>query len=289
MGIRLTILCDNSVAARPGLIGEHGFACHIATTDKQYLFDTGNGLGLLSNALTCGIDLTRLDAVLLSHGHWDHCGGLMSLLKLRRGQPTTVYAHPAIFDEKFSSINGVERPIGTDFSRVEAETAGANFLLSREPVELPGGLTFSGEIPRLEVSDTEESLCYRQAGGLLPDPLLDDQSLYLQTESGLVILCGCAHAGMRNILTHAMSLTEAKNLHALIGGLHLSFSNNEQMDAILKDISQQKIQLLAACHCTGQVAIHELMKTLGSTVVSGAVSNSFHFDSQEVFLFPLYS
>ncbi len=83
--MQLTILCDNSVAAQPGLIGEHGFACHIATADRQYLFDTGNGLGLLNKAASCGIDLTKLVTVLLSHGHWDHCGGLRILLNLPGG------------------------------------------------------------------------------------------------------------------------------------------------------------------------------------------------------------
>ncbi len=275
--MQLTILCDNTVPACPGLIGEHGFACHIATNGRQYLFDTGNGLGILNNAERCNIDLTDLDAILLSHGHWDHCGGLIPLLKIRQGRSIPVYAHPAIFDEKVSYANSTERTIGAGFNRAEAEAAGAKFYLSADPVELPGGVIFSGEIPRTFDPQAENTLCYRQAGSLIPDPLLDDQSLYLQSDSGLVILCGCAHAGVRNILTHALYLTDTNKLHALIGGLHLAFKNDEQLSLILNDLKQHELQLIATSHCTGHEAINQLKSALGSIITPGAVSVNFQF------------
>ncbi len=275
MSITLTILCDNSVEPRPGLIGEHGFACHIATTEKQYLFDTGSGLGLLSNAKACGIDLREIDAVLLSHGHWDHCGGLLQLLKLRANQETHVYTHPAAFDHKISCRDGEERDIGAGFSRQEAEEAGAIFHLSSTPVKLPGGLTFSGEIPRTSWQQTDQSLYCQHEGKLIPDPLLDDQSLYLETRAGLSILCGCAHAGIRQIITHALQLSHTENLHALIGGLHLMFTNSEQENLIIKDLQRLNIQLLAASHCTGIKAVSQLINKFGACVTYAAAGRSF--------------
>lgn len=275
MSMQLTILCDNNVEPRPDLIGEHGFACHISTENKQYLFDTGNGLGLLNNARSCDINLANIDAVLLSHGHWDHCGGLMQLLKLRNGRPLSIYAHPAIFDEKVSLRNGTERNIGTGFSRTEAEAAGAEFILSTTVLKLPGYLIFSGEVPRQKDPGTDNKLYYRTDGQLTPDPLLDDQSLYLQTASGLTILCGCAHAGIRNIVDHALILTGAKKLHALFGGLHLMFSNPAEENLIIEDLKQLDVEQLATSHCTGVRAVGHLMNSFGTKVTSAAVGKSF--------------
>jgi len=277
MSMQLTILCDNSVRARPGLIGEHGFACHIATHNKQYLFDTGNGLGLLNNARTCGIDLKSIDAVLLSHGHWDHCGGLMDLLGLRNDQVTPVYAHPAMFDHKVSADPNRTRNIGCGFRRLQAEAAGAIFHFSTAPVKLPGGLIFSGEIPKKLDQTSDDNLCHISAGSLLCDPLLDDQSLYLLSDSGLVVLCGCAHSGVRNILAHSLSLTNNAKIHALIGGLHLAFNDTEQNQTILSDLLGYQVQHLALSHCTGQDAITEFKNSLGRTVTSGSVGSKFSF------------
>lgn len=275
--MQLTILCDNSVSARPGLIGEHGFSCHIENNGHQYLFDTGNGLGLINNAKTCGIDLNEIDAILLSHGHWDHCGGLLELLKARKGRRTPVYAHPALFDEKISISNGIERATGAGFSQDEAEAAGAVFHLSVKPVELPGGLIFSGEIPRSQPTEPENGRLHRKAGQLIPDPLLDDQSLYLQSDSGLIILCGCAHAGVQNILEHAINLTNSYKLHALIGGLHLLDKGENDNSSIINELQKHDIQLLATSHCTGRKAITQLINTFGPIVQQGEVGSRFSF------------
>jgi 7,8-dihydropterin-6-yl-methyl-4-(beta-D-ribofuranosyl)aminobenzene 5'-phosphate synthase len=273
--MQLTILCDNSVHPRPGLIGEHGFACHIASGNKQYLFDTGNGLGLLNNARTCGIDLTRLDAVLLSHGHWDHCGGLLELLKLREGRPTPVYAHPAIFEEKVRCDQGRERAIGPGFSRAEAESAGAVFHFSTDPVELEAGLIFSGEISRQVNNANDDRLYHRVNEKLAVDPLRDDQSLFLQTAAGLTVLCGCAHAGIRNILAHALTLSAAESIHGLIGGLHLMFTGPEELTRILQDLSRYEIQLLAVSHCTGPAATAQLWNRFAPRLTQAAVGSRF--------------
>lgn len=275
LNMQLTILCDNSVLPRPGLMGEHGFACHIATRDKHYLFDTGNGLGLLNNARACGIDLTRLDAVLLSHGHWDHCGGLLKLLKLREGRPTPVYAHPGIFEEKVSREQGRERAIGPGFSQAAAQELGAEFHFSTNPVELEAGLVFSGEIPR-QASDAKDTRLYHRLGEqLVSDPLRDDQSLYLQTPVGLTILCGCAHAGLRNILAHALALSGASSIHGLIGGLHLMFADSDEQTRIIQDLNRYKIQLLGVSHCTGLAAVAQLLNHLSPHLVQAAVGSHF--------------
>jgi len=271
--MKLTILCDNRVAPRPGLIGEHGFACHLETENGQYLFDTGNGLGLLNNARLCGIDLNLIDALVLSHGHWDHCGGLLELLKLRGNRPTPVYAHPAIFEEKFSCSKEETRSIGPGFTRAQAEADGAVFHLSPHPFRLAEGLLLSGQIPRTFPLDVDSRLCHRQQGTFLPDPVLDDQSLYLETPQGLSVLCGCAHAGVQNILAQASALTGHHALYALVGGLHLMFNPAEQQQQIILDLQQRDVQFIGLSHCTGDTALGALMNRFGSKVCSASVAS----------------
>lgn len=277
MSFELTILCDNSVQARPGLVGEHGFACHITSGGKNYLFDTGNGLGLLGNAQTCGIDLAALDAVLLSHGHWDHCGGLLPLLRLRNGRPLEVYAHPALFSHRISRRDGEDHDAGPGFTRSEAEALNAVFHLAATPRRIADGITFSGEIPRRYPAAPNDGLFCQCDEDLVPDPLLDDQSLYLEGEHGLTVLCGCAHAGVRNIIAHAFETTGREELYGLIGGLHLTFTESEQHAQIFKDLVQYDIRMLALSHCTGLRAAARLMGLFNERACYAAVGSQLTF------------
>lgn len=257
--IKLTILCDNWFEKQPKLRGEHGFACLVETGEKRLLFDTGNGEGLLHNAACCGVDLRQLDGVILSHGHWDHCGGLMGLLGARKGLNTRVYTHPELFAPRFSRRGDLKRDIGCGFRREEAESAGADFCFNRTAVELAPGVLLSGEVPRLVEMAGDRGL-YRQQGiHLAVDELPDDQSLYLHTTAGLTVLCGCAHAGIGNILDHARQLTKMERLHALVGGTHLSFLDAEQEAQALEQIVAMQPQELVLAHCSGMRACGRLI------------------------------
>lgn len=251
MKLRLTILCENSVGRPLGLIGEHGFSCHLETPAGNYLFDTGSGLGIETNARLLNINLEELQGIILSHGHYDHVGGLPQIL-IQTG-PIDVYGHPDMFKPRYSVSGEQKREIGIPHNRSYLEQLGARFHLSSESVELAPGLVISGEIPR--TTDFEQGdanlCCPAEDGSLQPDKLKDDLSLYITTEQGLTVLLGCAHAGVINILKHARILSGEQNIHSVIGGTHLMFYDDNQFQQTLEQLDSYGIEKLGAAHCTG--------------------------------------
>jgi len=143
--VKITTLCENSVPfPGHGILGEHGLSMLLEVRGKRILFDTGAGLTLVQNARALNIDLTRVDAVVLSHGHYDHSGGLKDLLQLTGSIP--VYAHPNIFGDKYHLRKGKEpRQIGLPWSREDLEDFGAHFHLGRAPQEISEGVMLTGE------------------------------------------------------------------------------------------------------------------------------------------------
>ncbi len=260
MNTKLTILCENTVekASPFGLLGEYGFSCLIETDQGNYLFDTGGGLTISNNAERLGIDLTRLDGIILSHGHLDHTGGLKQILE--QTGPINVYAHPDLFTTRFSSHGAVPRNISIPWSRQELESCGAIVHLSAAPVHLTQNIILSGCVPRtnpfemgddkLTVLSGSESTSY--------DPLEDDLSVFVQTDQGLVLLLGCAHAGLMNIMDHAQKITGEQRIHALVGGTHLMVSDAAQLQATMDRIATEDIAHIGASHCTGRRAMMAL-------------------------------
>jgi 7,8-dihydropterin-6-yl-methyl-4-(beta-D-ribofuranosyl)aminobenzene 5'-phosphate synthase len=252
MTTRITILCENSVARPGGLIAEHGFAALIETPQNSILFDTGQGFGLLNNAQEIGRDLSQISSVVLSHGHSDHTGGLPALLgHLQR--PLTVIARPDLFCDRYWRSNFELRPIGMMAQRVELEGQGASFSLGCDYQQLTENLYCSGEVPRrtnFEKGDPHLVIPDGH-GGYCPDPLRDDLSLALRTDRGLVILLGCAHAGVINIIDHFKEQSGDERICALIGGTHLGPASEEQFQATLTMLKQNRIGKIGLSHCTG--------------------------------------
>lgn len=252
MTTRITILCENSVARPGGLIAEHGFAALIETPASTVLFDTGQGFGLLHNAQEIGRNLQKISSVVLSHGHTDHSGGLPALLNhLQR--PLAVVAHPDLFSDRYWRSNFELRPIGITMSRAELEGQGAAFSLGCDSQQLTENLYCSGEVPRrTDFEQGDPHLVIPDGkGGYALDPLRDDLSLALTTEKGLVILLGCAHAGVINIIEHFKEQSGEERICALIGGTHLGPASEEQFQMTLAMLKRYRIGKIGLSHCTG--------------------------------------
>lgn len=272
MTTRLTILCENSVGIPFGVIGEHGFACFVETPDGNYLFDTGQGFGIVQNSLALNKDLRSINAVMISHGHYDHTGGLPAVLKLK-GE-VDVYGHPDIFSERIWSSGDQSRFIGIPYRRVYLESLGANFLLGNELVAVGPGVFLTGEIPRhstFEKGDSSLTAILSNGSTIHPDPLKDDLSLIVYSSKGLILVLGCAHAGMINIIEYALAQTGHDRIHAIIGGTHLGFSSDEQFEETLKVIDRYQIERIGVSHCTGLPKAAMLHAQLGERFFFGNV------------------
>ncbi len=271
MTTRLTILCENTAGVPYGVIGEHGFACFVETDDGSYLFDTGQGFAIVQNALALGKDLRSISAIMLSHGHYDHTGGLPAVLQLTGD--LDVYGHPDIFAERVWSAGGRSRFVGIPFRRSYLESLGARFRLGTEMTTIGPGVFLSGEIPRrssFEKGDTTMTAILPDGTKTHPDPLKDDLSLIVDSPKGLILVLGCAHAGMINIIEYALEKTGRDRIHAVIGGTHLGFSSDEQFEETLKVIDRYRIERIGVSHCTGLPRAAMLHAKLGERFFFGS-------------------
>lgn len=263
--LKITLLCENVVANLRG-VGEHGFAAYIETGRENILFDTGSGIGILQNASLFKKNLNKLDKIILSHGHYDHTGGLPQVLDATG--PTEVFAHPAAFEKKFaiSTIDGEERSnfIGMPHRRFYLEAKGASFSLHRQFHEISEGVFLTGEIPRITSYETGDTRFFAKQGDVfIKDTVPDDQALAFSTKHGLVVILGCAHAGTINTLNYIAEQTKTSHFHAVIGGTHLGLSSREQLEHSIEDLKGFDIEKLGVSHCTGMAAAYRLMKELG--------------------------
>jgi len=253
--LRITVLVDNhSDSAR--FRTEHGFACLVETERHRLLFDTGARDALLHNASALGLKLAGLDGIVLSHGHYDHTGGLGALgTVLSR---TRVVAHPHLFSPHFSRSTGRMRSIGVPAA---AEEVLKNWGVegSAEPREVVDGIWSTGEIPRAQsTTEPRPTLC-ADAEGRCPDPLLDDMALVVAHQQGLVLLFGCAHAGVVNTMRWVEQLFPRRPFLALLGGMHLGNVQIHELEAALAALCKSSAHFLGPGHCTGELATQRLL------------------------------
>jgi 7,8-dihydropterin-6-yl-methyl-4-(beta-D-ribofuranosyl)aminobenzene 5'-phosphate synthase len=248
MDINFATLTEN-IATR-GFIGEWGLSIFIEADNKHILFDTGPGFSTIYNAQPLGIDFKTIDSIVLSHGHYDHTGGLKAVL--RRKGTVDVIAHPDIWGKKYSFRENNYRYIGIPFPKEKLEGLGARFILSGDPIWISDNIVTSGEVPfSTGYEETDSSLYKIDNNTLIRDNFTDDLSLAIKTDKGLSIFLGCAHRGMINIINHFQKTTGEKRVYSVIGGTHLISASQERLDRTIADLKKTGIQKLGVSHCTG--------------------------------------
>ncbi len=258
MNVKATVLCENAVYGNFGAIGEHGWSVWIETPNGSFLFDTGQGKGLLNNAAFFQKDLASAKGVLISHHHSDHTGGLLDAMKAMRGGPggggVPVHAHPGLFKESYSVKEKKPRHIGVPHARPVLEAAGADFRLERAWYEAEEGVFMTGEVPRgtdYEIGD-QKLMHPNDRGELVVDPIIDDQTVVMDTPEGLFVMLGCSHAGVINILTYITEKTGKSHFHTVAGGTHLGPVEEDQILKSIEALHGFDIDRLGVSHCTGQ-------------------------------------
>ncbi|WP_297499475.1 MBL fold metallo-hydrolase [Thermococcus sp.] len=241
--VKVTVLYENHSGFRKGLLGGHGFSALVEGWGKRVLVDTGmDGRVLLNNMAELDVEPDSIDYVFITHGHYDHTGGLKAFLKAR-SRPVKVVAHPGIFARRLA-LKPRKREIGIPFEKEELEELGAHFVLRREPFEFTGGFMSSGEVER---ETWDRAVGYLVKEGLRPDPVKDDIALIIDLGESVAVITGCGHSGVINIANHARKLL-GKPVRVLIGGLHLIGAKPETLEDVVKNLD---VGLLFTGHCTG--------------------------------------
>lgn len=210
-----------------------------------------------------GISLDDIDSLVLSHGHYDHSGGLPALMENTSFQGIPLIAHPNVFEEKVGK-DGVD--IGCPVSR---ESAGGffNVELTKEPFEIADDVIFTGEIPTNFEDPLNDGHRYEN-GKLKPDYLVDEGALVFNTSKGLVVVTGCSHPGIVNVVRYARELFDTPKIFSVVGGFHLINEGAKRVNNVIEEFKALEVSKVFPCHCTGYKAIYRMVKELDAKKIN---------------------
>jgi len=272
--LQVTVLAENTVR-RADLLAEHGLALWIDADGDRILFDAGQGKVLRHNAQVLGIRLNTAEKVVISHGHFDHTGGLKDLL----GTPERIdlYLHPGALEKKYRREKlPPHRSIGiVGFDEQTLRQRTRNLTWTRSPTELMPEVHVTGEIPRRNDFEDTGGPFYLDGSCTEPDPLLDDQALYLRTRAGTVVILGCAHAGVVNTLDYVVELTNGDPIHAVLGGMHLVSATAQRLKATIGALKRHGVRKIGTAHCTGARATSALWSLFPDESFECSVGSTF--------------
>lgn len=279
--LKITILSTMLADGRE--LGEWGFAALVEVDGRRMLFDTGARDDLvLKNANTLGIDLRDVPEVILSHNHWDHVGGLLTLRRSVVTESPSALARVHVGEGIFLSRGPSER--GGDENdmvriRPEFEGTGGEFVIHKGAVQIHPGVWLTGPVPRKypERNWSGSGIVVTPVGEV-EDNIPEDMALVVDTAEGLVVLTGCGHAGVVNIVEHAREIVRPAPVHALIGGFHLFNASDESLAWTAAKLQEFEVENFVGAHCTGLEPVYRFRREVGlerAHAVVGAVGATF--------------
>lgn len=276
----IRVMAEDSVEYETPFLGQHGISI-LLTAEHQgsvtrVLVDVAQDPdALLENFDRMDIPVSCIDALVLTHCHYDHTRGAAKIINAIGKKDIPVIAHPDLFRKHFIADPAL-RPIGVmkGDQREDIEAAGGELFLSRDPVMLMPGLTTTGEVQRTtDFEDVGMSLFTIENGRVKTDTMADDLSVVAHVDGkGLVVVTGCSHAGIVNISAHAMALAGTKKVHGIIGGFHLIEAPEEKIKKTVSALKKMKPDWVCAGHCTGfraQAELYSAMKDRFSPLHTG--------------------
>jgi len=273
--LKITVL--STMLADGDELGEWGFAALVEADGRRILFDTGDRTDLvLKNAKTLNIDLATVPELVLSHWHSDHTGGFLTLRRDVMTRAASALARAHVGEGIFLSRTGV--PPGVEFNqmvrlRPEYEQTGGTFMVHAKPIQIHPGVWLTGQVPRKHPERNWSGQArVKTPGGIVEDTIPDDIALVINTEQGLVVVTGCGHAGVINIIEHARHFLRPARVHALIGGVHLFNASEQTLGWTAEKLRGFGIDHFLGAHCTGIETVFDLRQRLGLTRASCVVA-----------------
>jgi 7,8-dihydropterin-6-yl-methyl-4-(beta-D-ribofuranosyl)aminobenzene 5'-phosphate synthase len=266
MSVRITTLSGNT-ASMDSVLGEWGLSILVETEKISVLLDTGNSITAAHNADVLGYDLSRIDKIILSHGHYDHTSGLRQILQKMRKE-IEIIAHPDIWQAKYvRRDNEPDKYLGIPFQRNELESLGARFNLTAKPVKITDAISTTGEIPMVtSFEQASTDLFVKEDSGWQQDKLLDDLAIIIDMEPGLVVILGGAHRGIINTLYHARQLTGRETIYTVIIGSLLIHISEEELQQTVDALRELHVQRLGLCQFTDLPVTSVLAQEFGGTL-----------------------
>lgn len=254
--ITITPVVENSSPNSTSLFGEHGLSIHIKNGDEYILFDTGQGGVFDHNMTVLGKDIAAISKVVLSHGHYDHTGGLGIVAETGSFD---LFLHPEAFQPKYISYdNETLRDIGCPFSQAYLEKRQVTCRVSAKSQAVSDNIMTTGEIPLNNHFECIEPWFFSvRHGQKVKDMMPDDSGIVISTEKGTVLVLGCTHRGIINTLDHVSNMTGSRQFHTVMGGLHLGGADEAKMNQIIDSLQAFDIAHLVTGHCTGSFAQHQ--------------------------------
>ncbi len=251
--MKIVTLIENDTQSGKDLYNEHGLSLFIQVDGKNILFDSGQSGRFIDNAKALNIDLKELDYVILSHGHYDHSGGFRRLIE-EINPNIKLFLGEGFFNAKYNRVDEnrydyTGNPFDKEFlqnNNIETKYVHENMLHITENL-----VVFSNFNINPEFENTIERMYLKKDGEYKKDQFLDEISLGIKSDQGIIVLVGCSHVGVVNILDTIKDRT-GENIHSLIGGTHLVREDDEQINKIIEYFKVEDIKNIGACHCTGK-------------------------------------
>lgn len=256
--MKIVVLTENTVY-RQGILAEHGLSLYIEKEDKKYLFDTGQSGVFLKNAKILDVNMEDLDGIILSHGHYDHCGGLEEFAKTY--ELPKIYVRKEAFDKKYHQGKNNCREIGIPWKR---EILGDHVIFTHEFEEIAKDIYVLGKIPlKNEFESVAEGMLVETGGKKQPDFMTDEQMLIIRDKEGLYVFLGCSHVGVINALSYVEEKFPGEHIHLLLAGMHLSQASDRRLQETMQELEKREIDTMIPVHCTGIIAITQMKRRFG--------------------------
>ncbi|MEW5819325.1 MAG: MBL fold metallo-hydrolase [Cyanobacteriota bacterium] len=269
--IKVSALMDN-YTSHTDCFAEHGLSFFIETPDKKILYDTGQTNNFIHNAEKLNVPINKTDFLVISHGHYDHTGGLMALLELVPS--LKIIAHPDIFIERYVRSGNDFKTISNPFSQQDLAKFNAEITLTNKPYNLAKNIFTLGEVEDMFNNIANKHMFKDENGKMTVDYIKDDLSIVIKQEDQINIICGCSHSGILNIVDKAINMTGIETVNYIIGGLHFFKMSNNYIKDTIYELNNYDIRNIAVSHCTGVNLLFYLQDNLASEITYFGVGDS---------------